>query len=399
MEYLSRRVRELSESETLAMTRMSRELAEEGHKVINLSIGQPDFFTPEYIKQAAKDAIDKNFTFYPPVSGFSDLKEAISKKFKRDNNLDYLPSHIVVTSGAKQAISNAILCLVDPGEEVLVPAPYWVSYPQMIKLAGGVPVYIPSDIENDYKITPEQVKEAITAKTKLFIFSSPCNPTGTVYTREELKQLARVLADNDIFVVSDEIYEYINFTGKHESIAQFDFIRDRVITVNGVSKGFSMTGWRMGYLAADHAIVNACNKLQGQMTSGTCTISQKAALSALLTDPESSSELRQMVSAFKERRDVVIDLLSEVPGFRTNTPAGAFYVFPDISELFGRSDGETIIHNSGDLCNYILKKVFVALVPGSAFGSPECVRLSYATSTEMIKEAIIRIKNAVSELS
>lgn len=398
MATLSKRVKNLSESETLAMTRLSRELQAEGHDVINLSIGQPDFTTPEFIKQAAVQALDQNFTFYPPVPGFMDLREAISNKFKRDNNLDYPPDQIIVSSGAKHSITNVLLSLIDPGDEVLVPTPYWVTYRELIKFAEGKCVYVTASLENDYKVTPEQIEAAITDKTKLFIFSSPCNPTGSVYTRDELKDIAHVLARHKIFVISDEIYEHINFNGVHESIGQFDFIKDYVITVNGVSKGFAMTGWRLGYIGAPKTIVQACIKLQGQMTSGTCTISQKAALKALLTDPKQLKELKVMVSVFKERRDVVIELLNEIPGIKTNIPEGAFYVFPDVSELFGKSNGKITIHNSADLCSFFLKKEFVALVPGSAFGSPNCVRISYATSTKLLIEAIRRIKNAISEL-
>ena len=398
METLSKRVKNLSESETLAMTRLSRELQAEGHDVINLSIGQPDFTTPEFIKQAAVQALDQNFTFYPPVPGFMDLREAISIKFKRDNNLDYPPDQIIVSQGAKHSLTNVLLSLIDPGDEVLVPTPYWVTYRELIKFAEGKCVYVTASLENDYKVTPEQIEAAITDKTKLFIFSSPCNPTGSVYTRDELRAIAHVLARHKIFVISDEIYEHINFNGVHESIGQFDFIKDYVITINGVSKGFAMTGWRLGYIGASKTIVQACIKLQGQMTSGTCTISQKAAVKALLADPKELKELKVMVSVFKERRDVVIELLNEIPGIKTNIPEGAFYVFPDVSELFGKSNGETTIHNSADLCSLLLKDEFVALVPGSAFGSPNCIRISYATSTKLLVEAIRRIKNAISKL-
>jgi aspartate aminotransferase len=392
-------VKGLSESETLAMTKRCRELKAVGYDVINLSIGEPDFFTPGYIKESAKEAIDQNFTFYSPVSGYKDLRDTISIKFKRDNQLDYTAEQIVVSSGAKHSIANVVLCLVNPGDEVLLPSPYWVSYREQVKLAEGIPVYIPALIENDFKVTPAQLEAAITDKTRLMIFSSPCNPTGSVYTRDELEGLARVLsAHQGIYIISDEIYEHINFTGKHDSIAQFDFIRDRVITVNGVSKGFAMTGWRLGYIGAAGPIAAACDKLQGQMTSGTSSIAQRAAIKALLTDPQKSPDLRQMVTAFKERRDLVVEMLGDIPGFKTNVPKGAFYVFPNIKELFGKKYDTGVIENAEDLCNYFINKAFVAMVPGNAFGDPDCIRISYATSKNHLVDAMIRINNAVSEL-
>jgi len=399
MNIISDRVRNLSESETLAMTRMSRELRAKGHDVINLSIGQPDFFTPEYIKQAAKRAIDENYSFYPPVSGFKELIDAIQLKFKRDNNLDFESNQIVVSAGAKHSIANTIFSLINPGDEIIIPTPYWLTYREVIKLVDGVPVYVPGTLENDFKITPEQVEAAITEKSKIFIFSSPCNPTGSVYSKEELEAIAKVIAKHDhLFVISDEIYEHINFSGEHQSIAQFDFIKDQVIVINGLSKGFAMTGWRLGYIGAPTPIAQACHKLQGQVTSGVCTIAQKAAIKALLTDPAKSSDLKQMVSAFKERRDLVIELLEEIPDLKTNVPQGAFYVFPDATSLYGKTDGTTVVNNSVDLCNYILQKVYVALVPGSAFGDPNCIRISYATSTASLVDAMHRIKNAISDL-
>ncbi len=400
MVQLSRRVIQMGESKTLAMTRMSRELQSQGHDVINLSIGQPDFNTPDYIKEAAKEAVDRNFTFYPPVPGYEDLREAISNKFKRDNNLSYSPQQIVVSNGAKQSIANAVLCLVDPGDEVLLPAPYWVSYPEIVKLAGGKPVVIPTSVDNDYKVTPEQIEAAMTPNTKLFIFSSPCNPSGTVYTRDELESMAKVIARHEnIHIISDEIYEYINFCRKHESIGQFGFIHDKVITVNGVSKGFAMTGWRLGYLGASLPIARACEKLQGQMTSGACTISQKAALKAVSVSPEMSDDLKKMVKTFRERRDLMLQRLGDIPCIKTNTPQGAFYIFADIRELIGRHNGDMTINSSEDFCSYLLKHFYVALVSGAAFGMPECVRISYATSTGLLTEGMNRIHQAIMKLS
>lgn len=396
MTTLSDRINHLAESETLEMTRRSRELKSQGLDVINLSIGQPDFRTPQYIKDSGKQAIDDNFTQYSPVDGYSDLKEAISRKFKRDNNLDYAPDQIVVSTGAKQSLSNTILCLINPGDEVLVPAPYWLTYRELIKLAGGIPVYILSTIEHDFKVTPEQVKEAITPKTKLFIFSSPCNPSGSVYSRDELKGLADVFAQHpEISIISDEIYELINFQGKHESIAQFEEIRDRVITVNGVSKGFSMTGWRIGYIGAPKHIAKAVCKMQGQLTSGTCSIAQRAALTAIDADPKKSADLHIMLGAFRERRDLLIKQISEVEGFRTNTPHGAFYLFPNIDTFFGKQYDNKTIKTSMDFCNFLLEKALVASAPGSAFGNPNCIRFSYATSGATLTEAVKRIKEAI----
>lgn len=397
---LSDRVNGLAESETLAMSRMCRELAAKGNHVINLSIGEPDFYTPDYIKQAAKKAIDLNYTFYSPVPGYKDLRDAICLKFKRDNDLDFRPEQIVVSAGAKHSIANAVLCLVNPGDEVLLPTPYWVSYRELVKLAEGIPVYIPALIENDFKVTARQIKNALTERTRLIIFSSPCNPTGSVYTKKELQELAMVLSSREeLYIISDEIYELINFTGMHESIAQFDFIRDKVVTVNGVSKGFAMTGWRLGYMGAPREIAAACDKLQGQMTSGTNSIAQRAALSALLTDPRENRDLRTMIRAFRERRDLVIKELNEIPGFRTNVPQGAFYVFPNIRQLIGKRADKIQIRSSDDLSNYLLDKVFVATVPGMAFGDPDCIRISYATSMDQLSEAMARIRQAVAALS
>ncbi|MCK4287703.1 MAG: pyridoxal phosphate-dependent aminotransferase [Bacteroidales bacterium] len=396
---LSDRVNNLSESATLEMTRLSKNLKAEGHDVITLSIGEPDFNTPEHIKEAAKKAINDNHTHYTPVSGFPELRKAIAGKLKRDCNLDYEPDQIVVSNGAKQSIANVILCIVNPVNEVIVPSPYWVSYPEIVKLAEGKMVEIPTTIETDFKVTPEQVEKAITEKTKAFIFSSPCNPTGSVYSKDELKAIAEVISKHkNIFIISDEIYEYINFKGTHESIAQFDFIKDQVIIVNGVSKGYAMTGWRIGYIAAPKFIAKACDTLQGQYTSGASSISQLAALKAIDTNPSDSEDLKKMLNAFNERRNLILKLLKEIPGIKANIPDGAFYVFPDISDYFGKSDGEKTINNSKDFCMYILEKVYVALVPGGAFGNPDCVRISYATSKEQIIEAISRIKKALAEL-
>jgi aspartate aminotransferase len=395
---LSNRINYLSESETLAMSRKCRELNALGHNVINLSLGEPDFNTPDYIKTAAKNAIDNNFTFYPPVAGYADLRDAICIKLKRDNNLDYTADQIVVSTGAKQSIANVVLSLVNPGDEVLLPAPFWVSYKEIVKVAEGKSVYIPASVEQEFKVTPAQIEAAITPKTKLIIFSSPCNPTGSVYSKEELKGIAEVLKKYpQIYIIADEIYEHINFIGHHESIVQFNFIKDQVILVNGVSKGFAMTGWRIGYIAAPKEIAKACDKLQGQFTSGASSIAQRAALEALITDPD-THELRTMKAAFRERRDLMLKLLADIPGFRLNHPDGAFYVFPDISWYFGKSDGETTINNSNDFCMYILNKVFVATVPGDAFGDPNCMRFSYAISKDKLVEAVARIKTLLVKL-
>lgn len=403
MSKLANRVNRLHESQTIAMARLSRELQEQGHDIISLSLGEPDFVTPEYIREGAKKAMDEGFTFYTPISGFADLRKAISEKFKRENNLDYAPDQVVVSTGAKQSIANVILCLIDPGDEVLVPTPYWVSYTQIIELAGGIPVYLHTTIESDFKVTPEQVKAAVTSKTKMFIFSSPCNPTGTVYTKEELKGLADIFARHEnIYILSDEIYEHINFAhpetggfGKHESIAQFENIKERVVVVNGVSKGYAMTGWRIGYIGATKDIAQACDKMQGQFTSGTSSISQKAALTALTQQNE---ENQKMLDSFLRRRNLVLDLMKDIPGWKINIPQGAFYVFPDISYYFGKSNGTGAIKNPTDLCMYLLKDAKVSLVTGEAFGDNNCVRFSYATSDKLLIEAIRRIKESLAKL-
>jgi aspartate aminotransferase len=381
------------------MTRRSRELAAQGINVINLSIGEPDFNTPENIKEAAIKAIHENKTHYPPVPGFLELRKAICHKLKRDNNLEFTPEQIVVSTGAKHSIANTILSLVNPGEEVILPAPYWVSYKEMVKLARGTAVFVPTTVETDFKITPEQLEAAITPKTKVILYSSPCNPTGSVYSREELQALAEVMARYpDIYIISDEIYELINFDCHHESIAQFDFIRKQVIVINGVSKSFAMTGWRLGYLAAPLEVAKAVDKLQGQMTSATCSISQYAAIEAMMTDPATSAELRDMVFTFRKRRNSMLEMLKTVPGFITNVPKGAFYFFPDVTHYFGKKYIDREINNACDLANYLLDVAHVALVPGDAFGNPDCIRISYATSMELLTEAIDRIKTALADL-
>jgi aspartate aminotransferase len=400
MNYLSDRINLLAESETLAMTRRSRELRAQGYDVINLSIGEPDFDTPEHVKAAAKEAIDQNYSHYTPVPGYPELRQAIANKLKRDNNLHYKAEQIVVSTGAKQSLANVILCLVNPGEEVLIPAPYWVSYKEMIKLAGGKGVFIESNVQTDYKVSPAQIEAAITPNTKVFMFSSPCNPSGTVYTYEELKAFSEVFARHpQVFVISDEIYENINFTGKHHSIASFEEIFDRVIVINGLSKGFAMTGWRLGYMAANLEIAKACDKLQGQITSATSSITQRAAIVAMNTDPTQSDDIKLMVDAFRYRRDLSISLLREVPGIKLNVPDGAFYLFPEVTSYYGKKFGDRIILSGSDLCDYLLDTAYVALVPGAAFGSPDCIRFSYATSEDNLREATKRIREALSKLT
>ena len=396
MQQVSNRLKQLSESATLAMARMSRELKAQGHNVIALSLGEPDFDTPEFIKESAKNAIDNNYSHYTPVPGLPELREAISKKLKRDNKLDYSPDQIVVSTGAKQSIANICLSLLNRGDEVILPAPYWVSYYELVKLGEAIPIVVKSSIDNDFKMSPQDLENAITPNTKMIIFSSPCNPSGTVYSQQELEELAKVLENYpNVYVVSDEIYELINFGVKHFSIARIESIRDRVITVNGVSKGFAMTGWRVGYIAAPQWIASACNKIQGQVTSATCAIAQKATETAMLASP---SEVEHMRIAFHKRRDLMLEMLSEIPGIRTNTPDGAFYIFPDVSHYFGKSDGEKTISNSIDFCMYILNNAHVALVAGEAFGSPNCVRISYAASEENLIEAVKRMKKSLAKL-
>jgi aspartate aminotransferase len=396
MEYLSDRVKALSVSQTLAMDQKSRELKAKGIDIISLSLGEPDFNTPDYVKEGAKKAIDDNYSKYPPVPGYTDLREAISKKFKEENGINYSPDQIIVSAGGKHSLINVILSIVNPGDEVIILAPYWVSYYDQIILAEGKPVIIKARLENDFKINPEQLEAAITSKTRLIIFNSPSNPTGMVYNRKEMEKIARVVEKHEgIFLISDEIYEHIIFAGEHVSMASFDFIYDRVITVNGVSKGYAMTGWRIGYIGAPLWIAKACNKLQGQFTSGVCSIAQRAALAAI----QGKGDFRQvMKAAFLRRRDLICGLLKEVEGVKIIIPLGAFYIMPDVSFYFGKSYGESKITNSDDLALYLLDKAQVATVGGDAFGAPECIRISYATSDELLIEAVRRIKGALERL-
>ena len=393
---LSDRLLAMEESATIAMSRISRELKAAGKDIISLSLGEPDFFTPEFIKDAAKEALDQNYTMYTPVAGYDDLRESISLKFRRDNGLNYSKDQIVVSTGAKQSIANAVLSCINPGDEVIIPAPYWVSYIEIVKVAEGIPVIVHAGIENDFKITAEQFEKAITPKTKMLIFSSPCNPTGSLYSYEELKGLAEVLKKNpSIVVIADEIYEHINFVGKHQSLAQFPEIFDQVITVNGVSKAWAMTGWRLGYIGASKIIADACNKVQGQFTSATCSIAQRATIAAMNADP---AVLSDMIVAFKKRRDLVLGMLKEMPGVKANTPEGAFYIFPDISAFFGKKYKDYTITNAQDLCLFLLAEALVALVSGDAFGAPECIRISYAASEETLTKAMERVKEALAKL-
>ncbi len=394
MNLLSDRINKLATSATLAMAAKTRELKAAGKDIIGLSLGEPDFNVPDFIKEAAIEGIHQNYSSYSPVNGYQDLREAISLKFKRDNNLDYKPNQIVVSTGAKQSLANITLVMLNPGDEVVLPAPYWVSYSDLVKIADGEPVEVPTSIDSDFKITPQQLEAAITDKTKLIIFSSPCNPTGSVYSRAELEELAAVILKHpNLFVVSDEIYEHINFVGGHASIATIPDMYERTITVNGVSKAFAMTGWRIGYIGAPQWIADACNKIQGQITSGANSIAQRATIAALLA-PVSS--VKYMVDAFKVRRDLVLGLLNEIPGIKTNVPEGAFYVFPDVSSFFGKTLRGKKINNSDDFSMYLLEEANVATVTGDAFGSKDCIRISYAASTEELTEALKRIKEAVS---
>jgi aspartate aminotransferase len=396
MEYLSDRIKSLSVSQTLAMAQKSRELKAKGIDIISLSLGEPDFNTPDYIKEAAKKAIDDNYSKYPPVPGYDDLRKAISRKFKEENNLTYSPEQIIVSAGGKHSLINVILSLINPGDEVIILAPYWVSYYDQIILAGGTPVVVDGVLENDFKIIPEQLEAAVTSKTRLIIFNSPSNPTGMIYSRTEMEKIARIVEKHEgLFIISDEIYEHIIFTGEHVSMASFDFIYDRVITVNGVSKGYAMTGWRIGYIGAPLWIARACNKLQGQFTSGVCSIAQRAALAAIEGTGESQKLMKE---AFRRRRDLICGLLKDVNGLKVRVPQGAFYVMPDISYFLGKSDGETKIINSDDLALYLLDKAQVAVVGGDAFGAPNCIRISYATSDDLLVEAVRRIKAALERL-
>ena len=396
MAQLSDRLNRLAPSATLAMSQKSSEMKAQGIDVINMSVGEPDFNTPENIKEAAKKAIDDNFSRYSPVPGYPDLRKAIVAKLKNENGLDYTVNEVIVGTGGKQGICNVILALVNPGDEVIIPAPYWVSYPQMAKLAGGVPVIVNAGFDQDFKMTPEQLEAAITPKTKMLILCSPSNPTGSVYSKEELAALADVLRKHpDVFVLADEIYEHINYIGKHHSIAQEPGLKDQVIIANGVSKAYAMTGWRIGFLAGPEWIIKGCNKLQGQYTSGTCSVSQKAAEAAYTLDQSAVEEMRQ---AFERRRDLIVKLAKEVPGLEVNIPQGAFYLFPKCNYYFGKSNGDKTINNSTDFAMYLLEEAHVATVGGDAFGDPDCFRMSYATSDENIKEAIRRIKEALSKL-
>jgi aspartate aminotransferase len=394
---LSNRINSLAESQTLAMTKKAREITALGHKVINLSIGEPDFPTPQHIKDAAKKAIDDNFSFYAPVPGYPELRSAIAEKLKRDNNLDWKAENIIVSTGAKQSLANALLCLVNPGDEVIIYSPYWVSYSELVKLAEGVPVLIQGKLENNFIATIDQLKAAITPRTKVIMFSSPSNPTGGMFTEEQLRQIAAEVAKHPgIFVLADEIYEYITFGNKKFfSIGSIPEVKDQVITINGFSKGFAMTGWRLGYTASAKWIADAMDKLQGQVTSGANSIAMKAATAALNNPLD---EAHKMAAAYKRRRDLVVGLINKIPGFNCPTPDGAFYVFPDISQYFGKTDGSTIIHTAEDLCMYLLNTVYVSCVTGEAFGEPNCIRISYAASDESLVEAIERISQACAKL-
>ena len=396
MAQLSSRLQRLAPSATLAMSQKSSEMKAQGIDVINMSVGEPDFNTPDAIKEAAKKAVDDNYSKYSPVPGYPDLRKAIVAKLKNENQLDYTINEILVSNGAKQSVCNTIMALVDDGEEVIIPAPYWVSYPQMVKLAGGEPVHIEAGFEQNFKITADQLEAAITPKTRMLILCSPSNPTGSVYSKKELKALSEViLRHEDLFVLADEIYEHINYIGKHESIAQFPGMKERTIIVNGVSKGYAMTGWRIGFIAAPEWIVKGCNKLQGQYTSGPCSVSQKAAEFAFMGDQQCVEDMRQ---AFERRRNLIVKLAKEIPGLEVNVPEGAFYLFPKCSSFYGKSDGETVINNSTDFAMYLLEKGHVATVGGDAFGDPNCFRMSYATSDENIVEAMRRIKEVLGKL-
>lgn len=396
MSALSNRINNLAESATIKMAKLGRELAAKGVDVISLSFGEPDFHTPDYVKEAAKKAMDENFTYYTPVSGYPELRKAIAAKLKNENGLDYDFSQIVVSTGAKQAIANAVLCLVNPGEEVIIPTPYWVSYSEVVKLAEGESVFINSTVENDFKITPEQLEAAITPKSKLFMFSSPCNPTGSVYSKAELEGLAKVFERHPhVYILSDEIYEHINFVDKHESIAQFDSVKDRVIIINGFSKAFAMTGWRIGYTASNKEIAAACDKMQGQITSGTCSITQKAGVAASEGGLDTVLKMREQ---FRKRRDLVYGLLKEIDGIKTNLPDGAFYFFPNVTSFFGKSYNGRTIKDADELSLFLLEEGHVATVGGDSFGDPKSIRISYAAAEDKLIEAMRRIKEALGKL-
>lgn len=396
MAQLSDRLNRLAPSATLAMSQKSSEMKAQGIDVINMSVGEPDFNTPDHIKEAAKKAIDDNYSRYSPVPGYADLRKAIAAKLKNENGLDYSINEILVSNGAKQSVCNTVMALVNDGDEVIIPAPYWVSYPQMVKLAGGVPVIVNAGFEQDFKMTAQQLEEAITPKTRMLILCSPSNPTGSVYSKEELESLAEVIKKHDdLYVLADEIYEHINYTGRHASIAQFPGMKERSIIVNGVSKAYAMTGWRIGFIAAPEWIVKGCNKLQGQYTSGPCSVSQKAAEAAYTLPQDCVETMRQ---AFERRRDLIVELAKDIPGLEVNVPQGAFYLFPKCSSFFGKSDGTRTINNSTDFAMYLLEVGHVATVAGDAFGDPDCFRMSYATSDENIREAMSRIKKVLSVL-
>ena len=396
MAQLSNRLNRLAPSATLAMSQKSGEMKAQGIDVINMSVGEPDFNTPDHIKEAAKKAIEDNYSRYSPVPAYADLRKAVVEKLKRENGLDYTVNEVLVSNGAKQSVCNTVMALVNPGDEVIIPAPYWVSYPQMVKLAGGEPVIVNAGFEQNFKMTPEQLEAAITPKTRMLILCSPSNPTGSVYTKEELAGLAEVIKKyEDLFVLADEIYEHINYMGKHESIAQFPGMKERAIIVNGVSKAYAMTGWRIGYIAAPEWIVKGCNKLQGQYTSGPCSVSQKAAEAAYSMPQDCVEEMRK---AFERRRNLIVELAKDIPGLEVNVPQGAFYLFPKCSSFYGKSDGDHTINNSTDLAMYLLEVGHVATVGGDAFGDSECFRMSYATSDENIREAMSRIKNVLAKL-
>jgi aspartate aminotransferase len=393
---LAQRLDRVSEPQTIKMAKLSRALKAQGFDIIDLSLGEPDFRTPQHICDAAVQAMEDGYTKYTPVAGIPELRQAVCSKLKRDNNLDYLPENIVVSTGAKQSLANAVLCLINPGDEAIIPTPYWVTYAAQVSLAEGVPVFVPCGIDTDFKIAPKNLEAAITEKTRLFMFSSPCNPSGTVYTREELAALVSVFERYpNITIISDEIYEYINYNGNHQSIAQFDSIKDRVVLVNGFSKGFAMTGWRLGYIAANKELAQACEKIQAQFTSGTNSIAQRAAVAALLGDLSPSMD---MVKAFTERKDYVIKNLARINGIKINNPAGAFYAFPDISSFFGKTDGETVMNTAEDVAMYLLHKGHVTVVDGAAFGSPHNIRISFATSMDNLIEAIKRIQYTLDKL-
>jgi aspartate aminotransferase len=396
MEHLSKRIKSLGESQTIAMNQKSNDLKAQGVDILNLTVGEPDFFTPPHVKEAAKKAIDDNFSFYTNVGGYPELLKAISEKFKRENNLDFKPEQVIVSNGAKHSLTNAILCLIDEGDEVIIPAPYWVSYAELVKLAQGINVILSTTLESNYKITPAQLEKAITPKTKALLLCSPSNPTGSLYSKAEMQALVDVLVKYPrVFVISDEIYEHINFVGRHVSVAEFPEIKERCVIINGVSKGYAMTGYRIGYMGAPLWLTKACIKLQGQMTTNASTIAQRAAITALTSDNTYTLEMNK---AFKRRRNLVLNLMKDIPGLKCNIPEGAFYVFPDVSYYFGKTDGTITIKDDMDVCLYLLEKAFVATVPGGAFGESKCIRISYANADEKLEKALKQMKEALAKL-